>query len=208
MAPTVTGSDDGVTLHSDAKSRTGRGGGGGGRRALVITVSDGVAAGIRRDLSGAGLERRLEELGFAVDRAVVPDEESQIKSLLLTGAELHDLILTTGGTGLTPRDVTPQATHAVVEYEVPGLPELMRAEGGRSTRYAYLSRSVAGVLRRCLVINLPGSPSGALESLVALEPILDHALATVTGPFDHDQESGDRKPGNDASTGEPRHTGS
>jgi len=156
------------------------------RRALVITVSDGVAAGARQDLSGDGLARQLEELGFAVDRAVVPDEAPQIKELLLSGAERHDVILTTGGTGLTPRDVTPQATRAVVEYEVPGLPELMRAEGGRSTPLAYLSRSIAGVLRQCLVVNLPGSPRGALDSLSAIEPVLDHALETIAGPFDHD----------------------
>jgi molybdenum cofactor synthesis domain-containing protein len=155
------------------------------RRALVVTVSDGVAAGVREDVSGSDLARRLEELGFEVDRAVVPDEQVQIERLLVAAAEHHALILTTGGTGLTPRDVTPQATRAVVEYEVPGLPERTRSEGGRSTPLAYLSRAVAGVLRRCLIVNLPGSPRGALDSLAALEPILDHALVTLAGPFDH-----------------------
>jgi molybdenum cofactor synthesis domain-containing protein len=166
-----------------------------GRRALVVTVSDGVAAGTRSDSSGDGLQRRLEEIGLTVDRAVVPDEVVAIQRLLAEGAAHHDLVLTTGGTGLTPRDVTPQATHAIVEYEVPGLPELMRAQGGRSTPYAYLSRGVAGVLERCLIVNLPGSPNGALESLAALEPILDHALATLAGPFDHDRQLGQTEPG-------------
>jgi molybdopterin biosynthesis enzyme MoaB len=82
--------------------------------------------------------------------------------------------------------VTPQATLAVIAYEVPGIPELMRFEGGRSTPYAYLSRAVAGILNRCLIVNLPGSPRGALDSLAALEPILDHALVTVAGPFEHE----------------------
>jgi molybdenum cofactor synthesis domain-containing protein len=162
------------------------------RRALVVTVSDGVAAGVREDVSGDGLARRLKELGFDVDRAVVPDEQVQIEQTLITAAERHALILTTGGTGLTPRDVTPQATRAVLEYEVPGLPERMRSEGGRSTPMAYLSRAVAGVLRRCLIVNLPGSPRGALDSLAALEPILDHALVTLAGPFDHDEGRGGR----------------
>jgi molybdopterin adenylyltransferase len=159
------------------------------RRGLVVTVSDGVAAGVRKDASGDGLARRLGELGFTVDRTVVPDEQSRIERVLVDGSDSHALILTTGGTGLTPRDVTPQATLAVVEFQVPGLPELMRAEGARSTPFAYLSRSVAGVRTRCLIVNLPGSPRGALESLAAIEPILDHALTTLAGPFDHDKEA-------------------
>jgi molybdopterin adenylyltransferase len=157
-----------------------------GRRAFVLTVSDGVEAGGRQDASGDGIARRLGELGFGVDRAVVPDERAAIEGRLVEGAANHALILTTGGTGLTPRDVTPQATKAVVQFEVPGLPELMRSEGGRSTPHAYLSRSVAGVLARCLIVNLPGSPRAAMESLAALEPILEHALDTLAGPFDHD----------------------
>ena len=167
------------------------------RRALVITVSDGVAAGARQDRSGDELATRLGELGVAVDRALAPDSQDQIERLLRFGAERHVLILTTGGTGLTPRDVTPQATKAVLEYEVPGLPELMRADGGRLTRYAYLSRAVAGVLLGCLVVNVPGNPRGAIDSLTALEPILDHALETLAGPFDHDRQSSDRPSGDD-----------
>lgn len=155
------------------------------RRAMVITISDGVAAGTREDSSGDGLEGRLVQLGFSVERAVVPDEGPFIEQILGHAAHGHVLVLTTGGTGLTPRDVTPQATRAVLEYEVPGLAELMRFHGGRSTPFSYLSRSVAGVISSCLIVNLPGSPRGALDSLAALEPVLDHALATLAGPFDH-----------------------
>lgn len=156
------------------------------RRALVVTVGDRAAAGARNDSSGDYLARRLAELGFDVDRGLVADDQGEISRLLSSAGPDHALILTTGGTGLTPRDVTPQATKAVLEYEVPGIPELMRAEGGRSTPYAYLSRAVAGVLRGCLIVNLPGSARGARESMDALEPILVHALETLAGPFDHD----------------------
>ena len=156
------------------------------RHALVLTISDGVAAGARQDAGGDGVARRLGELGFVVERAVVPDERAKIEGRLVAAAADHALILTTGGTGLTPRDVTPQATKSVLEYEVPGMAELMRSEGGKSTPHAYLSRSVAGVLTRCLIVNLPGSPRAALESLTGIEPLLRHALDTLAGPFDHD----------------------
>jgi len=186
MASKVTDGDLGVVRNpSDKSDRTGDR----GRaqyRALVVTVSDRVTAGVRDDASGDHLAQRLVALGFAVDRAIVPDEQAQISQLLTLAAGTHALILTTGGTGLTPRDVTPQATKSVLEYEVPGIPELMRAEGARSTPYAYLSRAVAGILNRCLIVNLPGSTRGARESMAALEPILTHALGTIAGPFDHD----------------------
>ena len=155
-------------------------------RGLVVTVGDRASAGIREDASGDYLAKRLVELGFEVDRALVPDEQIEISQLLASASTNHALILTTGGTGLTPRDVTPQATTSVLEYEVPGIPELMRSEGGRSTPYAYMSRAVAGVRERCLIVNLPGSTRGARESMAALEPILVHALETLAGPFDHD----------------------
>lgn len=158
---------------------------GDGRRALVVTVSDGVAAGERDDASGAELGTRLAELGFAVDRRTVPDEGWQIEEVLIEGVAGHELVVTTGGTGLTPRDVTPQATAAVVDYEVPGLAELIRAEGRRSTPMAALSRGVVGVRSGALVVNVPGSPRGALESLEAIVPVLAHALETLAGPFDH-----------------------
>ena len=190
MASKVTDGDLGVVRNpSDKSDRTGDR----GRaqyRALVVTVSDRVTAGVRDDASGDHLAQRLVALGFAVDRAILPDEQAQISHLLTLAAETHALILTTGGTGLTPRDVTPQATKSVLEYEVPGIPELMRAEGARSTPYAYLSRAVAGILNRCLIVNLPGSTRGARESMAALEPILTHALGTIAGPFDHDPARG------------------
>jgi molybdenum cofactor synthesis domain-containing protein len=155
------------------------------RSALVITASDGAAAGVREDESGAGVAARLEALGFAVERTVIADDRPAIEQALIEGSARHPLVLTTGGTGLTPRDVTPQATQAVVDYEVPGMAEAMRAAGRAKTPFADLSRGVVGVRRGSLIANLPGSPKGALESLEALVPILDHALETLAGPFDH-----------------------
>lgn len=155
------------------------------RTALVITASDGAAAGVREDASGARVGERLEALGFAVDRLVVADEQAAIERALVEGAGTHALVLTTGGTGLTPRDVTPQATRAVLDYEVPGMAEAMRAVGRASTPFADLSRGVVGVRGRSLVANLPGSPKGALESLGAIEAVLEHALETLAGPYDH-----------------------
>jgi molybdopterin adenylyltransferase len=156
------------------------------RRALVITASDRVSEGVREDTSGVGVGARLETLGFTVQRAVLPDERAALTDVLRASARSHDLIVTTGGTGLTPRDVTPQATRDAIDYEVPGLAEAMRAAGRAVTPFADLSRGVVGVIGRSLVINLPGSPTGALESLAAIEPTLDHALETLAGPFDHD----------------------
>jgi molybdopterin adenylyltransferase len=156
------------------------------RRALVITASDGVSAGVRADASGAAVAERLAGLGFTVDRALVPDEMAAIGDAIATGAQAHELVITTGGTGLTPRDVTPQATLRSVDYEVPGLAEAMRAAGRAVTPFADLSRGVTGVCGRALVVNLPGSPRGALESLAAIEAVLDHAIETLAGPFDHD----------------------
>ncbi|TMC62603.1 MAG: molybdenum cofactor biosynthesis protein, partial [Chloroflexi bacterium] len=114
------------------------------------------------------------------------------EAALIDATARHPLTVTTGGTGLTPRDVTPQATKAVIDYEVPGLAEAMRAEGRRHTPTASLSRGVVGVRGRGLVINLPGSPRGALESLEAIEAVLEHALETLAGPFDHAAQPADR----------------
>jgi molybdenum cofactor synthesis domain-containing protein len=155
------------------------------RSALVITASDGAAAGVRQDESGAKVGERLEALGFVVERRVVPDDRWAIQGALIDGAAHHPLVISTGGTGLTPRDVTPQATEAVIDYAVPGLAEAMRAAGRATTPLADLSRGVVGVRGRTLIVNLPGSPKGALESLEALVPVLDHALDTLAGPYDH-----------------------
>jgi molybdopterin adenylyltransferase len=155
------------------------------RTALVLTASDRSAAGERADTSGSDVERRLEQLGFRVERMVVPDERGRIERALAAAAVRHPLVVTTGGTGLTPRDVTPQATKAIVDYEVPGMAEAMRAAGRAKTPFADLSRGVVGVRGRALIVNLPGSPKGALESLEALVPLLDHALETLAGPHDH-----------------------
>jgi len=156
-----------------------------GTPALVITVSDGVADGTRQDDAGQALSERLGDRGFAVDREFVPDVQLDIEVALRAGVTGHVLIVTTGGTGLTPRDMTPQATLAVIDYEVPGLAEAIRAAGRAKTPMADLSRGVVGVLDQALILNVPGSPRAALESIEALEPTLRHALETLAGPFDH-----------------------
>jgi molybdenum cofactor synthesis domain-containing protein len=159
--------------------------------AFVLTTSDRSSAGTRADTSGAAVAACLRALGFTVDAAIVPDEQAGIEAALRSAVATHALVVTTGGTGLTPRDVTPQATLAVIDYEVPGLAEAMRAEGRRFTPMAALSRAVVGVAGRALVVNLPGSPRGATESLDAIVPVLDHALDTLAGPYDHATRSGE-----------------
>jgi molybdopterin adenylyltransferase len=159
-----------------------------------VTVSDGVAAGVREDGSGEAVAERLAGLGLGISRAVVPDDEDRIAATLIDGCDRHPLIVTTGGTGLTPRDVTPQATARVIDYPVPGIAEAMRAAGRRSTPMADLSRAIAGVRGRSLVVNLPGSRRGALESLEVLEAVLPHALETLAGPFDHQGPAGAGRP--------------
>lgn len=155
------------------------------RSALVLTVSDRSFAGTRPDASGERLESRLRELGFDVERGLVPDDVAQIAAAIEAGAARHRFVVTTGGTGLTPRDVTPQATATVLDYQVPGIAEAIRADGRNHTPLAVLSRGLVGVRGGSLIVNVPGSPNGALESFEVVVPILDHALETLAGPFDH-----------------------
>ena len=156
-------------------------------KAHVVTVSDGVFHGTREDKSGAALAVLLRGGGFEVSGpAVVPDEVERIAEAIETAiARGADLVVTTGGTGLGPRDVTPQATATLLDYTVPGIGEEMRRAGAASTPMAVLSRSMAGVRARTLIINVPGSVTGATESLEAIMPILDHALRLLHGDTAH-----------------------
>jgi molybdopterin adenylyltransferase len=157
-------------------------------RAHVITVSDGVAHGTREDKSGPALISLLKDGGsFEVSGPeVVPDEVDGITEAILTAVKRGvDVIVTTGGTGLGPRDVTPQAVAALVDYTVPGIGEVMRAAGAAGTPMAAISRSGAGVRDRTLIINVPGSARGATESLQAVMPVLGHAVQLLHGDTAH-----------------------
>lgn len=147
--------------------------------AAVITVSDLGSRGLRKDTSGPAVSALLTQAGYEVVRsAIVPDEEPQIRQELLRCADQEhiDLIVTTGGTGLSPRDVTPEATRAVLEREIPAIPVAMWMEGLKITPHAMLSRAVAGTRGRSLLLNLPGSEKGARENLQAVLPALEHGL--------------------------------
>ena len=154
--------------------------------AVVVTVSDRVAAGEAEDRSGSEAERLLAPDFELHERVTVADHEATIagtlQDLVATGV---DLIVTTGGTGLGPRDVTPEATRAVIEREAPGLAESMRAEGLKQTPMAALSRAVAGTARSTLIVNLPGSPKAVAENLGVILPVLDHGLRTLKGDTSH-----------------------
>ncbi len=156
-----------------------------GFTATVITVSDGVTAGTREDLSGAALERLLKDKGFEVERVVVPDERPDIERALRLAAAKSRLVVTTGGTGFGPRDVTPEATAVVLEREAPGLVHLMIARGLESTPMAALTRARAGSVGGSLIVNLPGSPRGATESLEAIIDVIPHALKLLAGDTTH-----------------------
>jgi molybdenum cofactor synthesis domain-containing protein len=153
-------------------------------RAAAITVSDKGYSGEREDRSGPLLAELLGGLGLeVVMTAVVPDDQGRLEALLrdLCDRGAADLIVTTGGTGPAPRDLTPEATRAVIDREMPGLAELVRSEGLKKTPLAVLSRGVAGLRRGTLIINLPGSPKAVREGMEALAPVLPHALQMLMG---------------------------
>lgn len=157
-------------------------------RVAILTVSDSSAAGEREDVSGSALLARCEKLQWPVVAAgTIPDDTPLIAAQLEEWADddIASLILTTGGTGMSVRDNTPEATRFVVEREVPGLPELMRARGLEQTPFAALSRAAAGIRKRTLIVNLPGSPKGALFSLAAIEHLIPHAIELLRGKTAH-----------------------
>jgi molybdopterin adenylyltransferase len=150
----------------------------------VITISDRGFKGEREDASGAVIRELVKEWGAQVEfSTVVPDEREKITKALIQGAdEQHlDLILTTGGTGVSPRDLTPEATRQVFEREVPGIAEAMRSAGMKKTPHAMISRAVSGIRGETLIVNLPGSPQAVRESLEAILPALRHAIAKIQG---------------------------
>jgi molybdenum cofactor synthesis domain-containing protein len=157
-------------------------------KAAVITVSDGVSEGTRQDESGDLLAGLLGEDGYEVERRVVPDDRDAIADAIVEAAEEAVVVLTTGGTGLGPRDVTPEATLEVLERQAPGISEALRADSLAKTPHALLSRGVAGVRGRALVVNLPGSPGGCRDGFAVLHPALAHAVSLLAGePTAHKQ---------------------
>ncbi len=154
--------------------------------AAVLTISDRSAAGERPDKSGPAVVAALEQAGFRIIAAdVLPDERSRIEASLIQLSETVNLILTTGGTGIAERDVTPEATRAVADRIVEGVAERMRAEGAKKTPLAALSRGLCVIRGNALIVNVPGSPAAAVESLAAVLPLLPHALELLAGNTDH-----------------------
>ena len=154
----------------------------------ILTLSDRSSRGERADSSGPALARLIQAEGWSIARqAILPDEESAIREMLIAWADSRemDVILTTGGTGFSPRDVTPEATRAVIEREAPGLAEAMRRETAAKTPMAMLSRGVCGIRGKCLIVNLPGSPRGVEECFEVVKPVLAHAVELLQGKTDH-----------------------
>ncbi|MEJ2697203.1 MAG: MogA/MoaB family molybdenum cofactor biosynthesis protein [Candidatus Sulfobium sp.] len=150
--------------------------------AAVLTISDKGSRGEREDLSGPAIREMVRKIDVEVTHyEIIPDEKGLIKEKLIHYSKLVDIIFTTGGTGLSPRDVTPEATTEVIEREVPGIAEAMRLEGLKKTRRAMLSRAVAGVRGRSLIINLPGSPKAITEGLEAVLEVIPHAVEKIKG---------------------------
>jgi len=156
------------------------------KTASVLTISDSSHLGRRQDLSGPAIVRELEAAGFkVVHNSVLPDEKDKISARLIECSEITRLVVTTGGTGIAARDVTPEATLAVCERVIEGIAERMRTEGAKKTPLAALSRGVCGVRGKALLLNLPGSPAAAVESLQAVIGILPHALELLDGKTEH-----------------------
>ncbi len=154
--------------------------------AAVVTVSDSCARGERKDLSGPAVAQVLQDLHFSVTACeVVPDDSIQIQNLLIRLAREVQFVVTSGGTGIAVRDVTPEATVAVCDRLLAGVAERMRSEGSKQAPFAALSRGVCGVRGRALILNLPGSPAGAVESLEAVAALIPHAIELLSGKTDH-----------------------
>jgi molybdopterin adenylyltransferase len=154
----------------------------------ILTISDSAVAGTREDLSGPALQKHCEELGWTVaERILINDDEEAIAAILADRADRFSasLILTTGGTGVAPRDVTPEATRRILDREIPGVAELMRIEGRAQTKFSVLSRAVAGSRKRSFIVNLPGSPKGALHSLNVIADLVSHVLELLGGHTEH-----------------------
>lgn len=157
-------------------------------RVAILTVSDSAASGRRQDASGPAIEEQCRKRNWAVAAtAVVPDDENAIAERLGVWADqsVASLILTTGGTGVAARDVTPEATRSVIEREIPGLGELMRAKGLEQTRFAPLSRAIVGTRKNTLIVNLPGSPRGAQHSLETIADLIPHIIDLLEGRTEH-----------------------